>query len=203
MLVDGLVTQTQSKVFHLIILECEFDVGSWTKNMCKKELLPCRAARELASSSSLFSATWLAGWPPDGTTVKRGHSSPISCFWSTNTQHPSSTLWRPTLFLPINASSHLRRGRWENMMLFTSLLLTQPHTYMYEETFQINPLGRYLRYIHQCHWQQSHLIKPLLIQININKRVCSFPNSCRCSPARSLPCPDTTQCAARSLSGST
>lgn len=34
------------------------------------------------------------------------------------------------------------------------------------------------------------------------KTLFSFSNSCQCSPARSLPCPDTTQCATRSLCGS-
>lgn len=86
-----------------------------TRVWCGKRRNCClRAAHERASGSPLFSASWLAGWPPDGTAVRRGHSSPRSCSWSTNAQHLSSTLWRPTLFFPLNASSHLRRGRWEN-----------------------------------------------------------------------------------------
>lgn len=107
---------TRCEIFHLIILECEHKSLMWVLgwNHVQEELLPCRAARELASGSSLFPAAWLARWPPDGTAVKRGHSSPLSCSWSSNTQHPSSTLWRPTLFFPLDASSHLRRGRWEN-----------------------------------------------------------------------------------------
>lgn len=112
-LIDRLAAQTQCEIFHLICLECECESLMWVlgRRHVPEELLPCRPARELASGSSPFSDTRLAGWPPDGTAVKRGHSPPLSCSWRTNRQHTSSTLWRPTLFLPLNTSSHLRRGR--------------------------------------------------------------------------------------------